>query len=88
MTLLPFFLILAMSFLKRTSLGSIEVVPNLQNYIRCFHLIYLKVFGKTLWLASMATLSCLFVGFPVAYFLAQSKGWVKQFGLILLFVPF
>jgi spermidine/putrescine transport system permease protein len=36
----------------------------------------------------MATLSCLAVGFPVAYHLARSKGWMKQLGLVLLFIPF
>lgn len=88
MTLVPFCLIIAMSFFKRSPLGTIELSPSFYNYSRCFQWIYITVFGKTIWLAFVATLSCLAVGFPVAYFLAQSKGWVKQFGLLLLFVPF
>jgi len=43
---------------------------------------------KTFWLALMATTSCLLVGFPVAYFLARCHGPMRQFGLILLFIPF
>lgn len=88
LTLLPFLLILSMSFLKKSPLGTIEFELSLHNYARCFQWIYVKVFAKTLWLAFCATLSCLAVGFPVAYFLARSKGWVKQLGLLLLFVPF
>ncbi len=87
-TLLPFAIILGMSFLKKNDLGTVIASPTLQNYVRCFHWIYLRVFLKTIWLAGAATLSCLLVGFPVAYYLARSPGRMKQFGLILLFVPF
>lgn len=87
-TVVPFLIILGMSFLERTSLGTIAFHINLNNYARTFEWIYLKVLGRTLWLAGIATLSCLIVGFPVAYFLARSQGVMKQLGLILLFIPF
>lgn len=88
MTLLPFLIILGMSFLRRDALGGIAVSPTLGNYLRCFQWLYVKVLGKTVWLAFMATVSCLLIGFPVAYFLARSRGMLKQVGLILLFIPF
>lgn len=88
MTLFPFLIILGMSFMGKSSIGTIEIIPTIQNYIRCFHFAYLKVFGKTIWLAGTATLSCLLVGFPVAYYLARSTGVLRQFGLVLLFIPF
>src|SRR4051812_1857271 len=64
MTLLPFLIILGMSFLKRSEFGSIAFDLNINNYARCLHFTYLRVFGKTLWLAAMATASCLLIGFP------------------------
>lgn len=88
MTFLPFLIILGMSFLERTPVGTISFHFNFNNYIRSFQYIYLKVLFKTVWLALIATLSCLAVGFPVAYHLARSKGWMKQMGLVLLFIPF
>lgn len=88
MTLIPFFIIVGMSFLQRTELGTIEFHFNLNNYAITFNVVYLKVLLKTLWLALMATISCLLVGFPIAYYLARHAGPLKQVGLVLLFIPF
>ena len=76
-----------MSFLKRADIA-IVMVPTLENYARCFQWIYARVFLKTLWLSLSATMSCLLVGFPVAYYLARAPGKMKQVGLVLLFIPF
>jgi spermidine/putrescine transport system permease protein len=88
LTLVPFIIILGMSFLQKTPEGWIAFHFNLENYSRCFQWLYAKVFWKTIVLASGATLSCLLVGFPVAYYLARVQGLGRQIGLILLFVPF
>lgn len=88
LTLVPFSIILGMSFLQRSELGTLTHHLTFANYIRCFDLVYARVIGKTLWLAACATVSCLFIGFPVAYYLAKSKGAMRNFGLILLFIPF
>lgn len=88
MSFLPFLIILGMSFLERTPLGTLSFHLSFSNYARSFQYIYIKVLFKTVWLAFMATASCLLVGFPVAYHLARSQGWVKQLGLLLLFIPF
>jgi spermidine/putrescine transport system permease protein len=88
LTLIPFLIILGMSFLQKTPVGGLAFNLTLENYLRCFQWIYAKVLGKTIWLAFMATASCLAVGFPLAYYLARSSGPMRQFGLILLFIPF
>lgn len=88
LTLFPFLIILGMSFLQKSALGTVTYHLTLDNYLRCFQWIYAKVLGKTVWLALMATASCLLVGFPVAYHLARAKGPLRQMGLILLFIPF
>ncbi len=87
-TLLPFCIILTMSLVQRGEYGTLTWVPTLENYARCFQWIYAKVLGKTLFLAFVATMSCLVFGFPVAYFLARSTGWRRNLGLVLLFIPF
>ena len=88
MTLIPFLMILSMSFLQKGPLGNVVVIPTLANYLRCFQWLYVRVLGKTVWLALMATTSCLLIGFPVAYYLARAEGLMKKLGLILLFIPF
>ncbi len=88
LTLIPFLIILGMSFLQRSPTEIVDFHPTLENYFRSFQWIYARVFGKTVWLAMMATVSCLLVGFPVAYYLARSRGPLRQIGLILLFIPF
>lgn len=88
MTLLPFTLILAMSFLQRNELGNILFDFSLKNYIQLADWVYLRVLFKTVWLALGATFSCLMIGFPVAYYLARVQGPLKSIGLLLLFIPF
>jgi len=88
LTLIPFLIILGMSFMQKDALGGIAYSPTFANYLRCFQWLYAKVLGKTVSLALMATSSCLLVGFPVAYYLARQKGIMKQVGLVLLFIPF
>lgn len=88
MTLFPFVLILGMSFLSKSSTNTVLLIPTLENYRRCFDLVYFSVFLKTFWLATITSFSCILVGFPVAYFLAHASEGMRQIGLILLFVPF
>lgn len=87
-TLLPFLLILGMSFLQKGEYGGYQFIVTFENYLRCFDWIYARVLLKTLWLAFIATSTCLMVGFPVAYYLARAQGPMKQLGLVLLFIPF
>jgi spermidine/putrescine transport system permease protein len=88
MTLVPFSIILVMSFLTRSDIGTIEFQFTLANYARCFEWVYTRVLWKTAVLAFTATAGCLLLGFPVAYYLARSQGSMRQAGLILLFIPF
>lgn len=51
--------------------------PTLQNYREVFSDLFFTVFRATLEIAVTATLLCLFIGFPVAYFIAfkVSEKW-------------
>lgn len=87
-TLVPFLFIVGMSFFQKGAFGGYEFAFTLENYTRCFQWIYVRVVAKTLWMAGVATLSCVLVGFPVAYYLARAQGMMRQLGLVLLFIPF
>ncbi len=87
-TLLPFLIILTMSFLSKSEIGTLDFHLSLENYRRCFQWLYAKVLWKTFLLASSATSICLCIGFPVAYYLSRCQGSIRQIGLVLLFIPF
>ena len=61
---------------------------GLQNYRKVFSELFFDVFSSTLEIAIFATLLCLIIGFPVAYFLAfkVSPKW-RAIGLGLVVIP-
>lgn len=88
LTAVPFAIILSISFLSRSETGALELSFTLANYDRCFQWLYANVLWRTVNLAAVATLGCLLLGFPVAYYLARAQGRQRQIGLVLLFIPF
>ncbi|MBL4614935.1 MAG: ABC transporter permease [Magnetovibrio sp.] len=61
--------------------GEIERVPENQA-------IYVNIFWRTLWIAGIVTLSCLLIGFPVAYLLANAPAkWANPL-MICVLLPF
>jgi spermidine/putrescine transport system permease protein len=88
LSLLPFLIIFAMSFAKKSDMGDIAWTFTFANYERAFHFVYLQVLAKTVGLAAVATFTCLCAGFPVAYYLARTSQTQRQVGLMLLFIPF
>ncbi|HEV8582977.1 MAG TPA: ABC transporter permease [Thermoanaerobaculia bacterium] len=97
--LAPLALMLAVSFAARGTYGGIEPVGDLvsylrsgaflANYVRSFAWIYLKIGWRSLWMASLTTVLCLIVSFPIAYYLAilAPQRW-KGLLLGLVVVPF
>lgn len=48
---------------------------------------YLGVFGNSFLLAIIATLICILLGYPLAYFLARSGGFLKSIATMLIMLP-
>lgn len=48
---------------------------------------YSGVFGRSLWLALLATIICLLIGYPVAYTLAKSGPGIQRVGMMLIMLP-
>lgn len=78
----PLFLILFFSF---TQQDSGQIVFSLENYEKLINPLYMKVFGRSLWLALISTIICLVVGYPVAYIISKMKP-SKAGTLIMLFI--
>ena len=93
--LLPFLIVVAMSVATRTptappfGYGGENPLVNLDGYARLFtDDLYIRAFTTSLLNASVATLLCLLLGYPMALGLTRvSKGW-RNILLMLVILPF
>ncbi|WP_138505212.1 ABC transporter permease [Nostoc sp. PA-18-2419] len=83
---LPSLIIFELSLVANIRPGDVVNPNGFQNYIRIFDPLYLQVIVRSLFLAFGATIICLILGFPVAYWIAvvAPKRWQNL--LILGFV--
>lgn len=89
--LVPIAVIVVYSFGSKDSSKLVPVdlgSPTLENYREVFSELFFDVFRGTLEIAVTATLLCVFIGFPVAYFIAfkVSEKW-RAILLALVIVP-
>jgi spermidine/putrescine transport system permease protein len=83
----PLAIIGAYSLLTRGGYGGVEMPWTFENYRRLFDSLYGVIFLRSFWVAGVATLLCLLLGFPLALFIAQS-GERKNLYLSLVILPF
>ncbi|MCF6689199.1 spermidine/putrescine ABC transporter permease PotB [Raoultella terrigena] len=85
---LPNLMIIGTSFLTRDDANFVKLVFTLDNYARLLDPLYYAVLLHSLNMALMATLACLALGYPFAWFLARLPERVRPLLLFLLIVPF
>ena len=85
---LPNLMIIGTSFLTRDDANFVKLVFTLDNYARLLDPLYYSVLLHSLNMALMATLACLLLGYPFAWFLARLPEKVRPLLLFLLIVPF
>ena len=93
--LLPFVIVVAMSFATRTptappfSFGGEHPLINLDGYARLFQdSLYIRAYLTSVMNAVFATVLCLLIGYPMALGLTRvSKGW-RNVLLMLVILPF
>ena len=85
---LPNLMIIATSFLTRDDANFVKMVFTLDNYSRLLDPLYYDVLLHSLNMALLATLACLALGYPFAWFLARLPQKVRPLLLFLLIVPF
>src|SRR5580700_6799976 len=84
---LPMAIIVVYSLLSRGGYGEIERPFTLENYTRLFDPLYGIIFARSVWIAAVATILCMLLGFPLALFIARS-GPRKNLWLTLVILPF
>lgn len=60
---------------------------SLENFNKLANIQYLKVFGRSMWLALLATAWCLLLGYPVAYIISRMKPSKGAILIMLFIVP-
>ncbi|HUL77340.1 MAG TPA: ABC transporter permease, partial [Vicinamibacteria bacterium] len=85
----PQLLMFLVSLGRRTAYGGVAREASPDNYLRALEPLYLAILGRSLVLATVTTLLCLVVGYPVAWWLARSAParWRNAL-LALVILPF
>ena len=86
--MIPNIMIIGTSFLTRDEANLIEMTFTLDNYIRLADPLYFKVLMHSFYMALIATLLCLIIGYPFAYIVAKMPEKWRPFMLFLVIVPF
>ena len=86
--LIPLTLIWGMSFGEKTSIIDIEITGTLDNYIRSFQAVYVKIIWKSIWISVISTAVCLAIAYPVAFGICFSPARWRPLLLLLVILPF
>ncbi|MEW6716893.1 MAG: ABC transporter permease [Chloroflexota bacterium] len=89
--LIPLLLVFAISFGQRGTYGGVEWDLTISNYFRFFDPrdpLYLRIFGRTLYIAFITTIVSLLIGYPMAFWIASRPPESRSSLLLLLMVPF
>jgi spermidine/putrescine transport system permease protein len=84
----PLIIVFVYSFLKRGPYGQIVWEFNLQNYVRFFDPLYLRIFARSFRIAAITTVVCFLLGYPMAYWIATRPPRWRNTLLLLLMIPF
>ena len=79
----PLIVVLIYAFTRESADGSWFI--TLDNFEGMMG--YASVFGRSFLLAGIATLVCILLGYPMAYFLARERGWLRRMATMLIMLP-
>lgn len=86
--LLPNLMILGTSFLTRDESSLIEFSFTINNYTRLIDPVYAKVLWHSFYMAGIATILCLLIGYPFASIIAKLPPSYRPVLLFLIIIPF
>lgn len=85
--LIPTLVMLAASLMSRGSLGQLVPPLGLHNYVRFFSdPLFIEIIGRSLWIGFWSTVLIMLLGYPLAFYIAQSRH--KEVLLLLVVIPF
>lgn len=83
----PVAMIGVISFTTNTGFGGILYEFSTEAYKLAFSSLYAQAIWQSLWWAFLATLFCVLIGYPFAYYIAHAGKW-KNLLLLLVMIPF
>ncbi|QIM62710.1 spermidine/putrescine ABC transporter permease PotB [Pasteurellaceae bacterium Orientalotternb1] len=86
--LIPNLLVLFTSFMTKDTSNLIEFTFSLESYGRLIDPLYSKVLWNSLYMAGIATVICLIIGYPFAFMIAKLPAKYRPFLLFLVVLPF
>lgn len=86
--LIPNLMIVGTSFLTRDEANLIDLTFTFENYARLLDPLYAKVMLHSFYMAIVATILCLIIGYPFAYIVAKIPEKWRPIMLFLVIVPF
>jgi len=81
-------MIVVTSFLTRDESNLIDLTFSVNNYARLIDPLYAKVVMHSFYMAAVATIICLIIGYPFAYFVTKMSVKKRPIMLFLVIVPF
>ncbi|SEQ53567.1 spermidine/putrescine transport system permease protein [Basfia succiniciproducens] len=84
----PNLLVLIVSFLSKDSSNFYALPFTFENYARLFEPLYGTVVWNSLYMSGIATVICLLIGYPFAFFMAKLNPKYRPILLFLLVLPF
>ncbi|NBU20572.1 ABC transporter permease [bacterium] len=86
--LIPLSIVLSYSFATKGVYGGVVFRLNWENYSRAADWIYLRILWNSFKLASITSVLCLIIGYPMAFVMATASRGVRSLLLILVVIPF
>ncbi len=86
--ILPLIIVFLYSFLTSSALYQAAAPFTLENYQRLFGPTYTTIMLRSVGTAIVATLLCVIVGYPMAFFIATRPKATRNLFLLLVIVPF
>ena len=87
LAVLPFVLMFVLTFMKTNGMDFSNAEASLDAYYRLNDISLLKALWNSLIVAFFTVVICIFLGYPVAYFISFSKLKNKMLFLLLLIIP-
>lgn len=85
----PLVIVFIYSFATRSSTGRTVLEDwNLDSYRQLAKPLVLEIAWRSLWLAALATVICLVLAYPFAYYIATRRPAVRNILLVLVMIPF
>ena len=81
------FIILPLIFVVYYAFTDMDGAFSVSNLAEFFSPAYLKIFLRSVRLSLISTAICLFVGYPIAYFISRTKPNTQKFLILLIMLP-